>query len=513
MIAVYRSEDVVVPFLVRSILQLPSSSHPALLHTSIQLVGNLLDWIQENKVYQDVSIQWLVDKARSPLFVKVASESIENICGKCGKDMIKHFDSLVALIPVFESCQTKGQQMETAILALLRACSSMLNGLSGDEIARYLKALLDPQLQRLSSLLNSNPDLTSNGDHVDRTEGGAAERADTWLRLSSDPVLWIDRIAAVFRFVQPWHDQPANPKNAKADDNSDSSPVPWIDTANHAWLVLSPVCRKYEKNPRVIERCCRTIRFLIRSLGLQSMVFVEQLVSQMVDIYSRHQHSCFLYLASILVDEYGGRDELRPGLVIMLNTLAQESFRLLQRPNGFRDHPDTIDDLFRLGIRFVQRAPSAFFQQDVCVSLFECGIVALDVDHMDANKSTTKFFTECIESLMAANKSKYRDAGVEAAENLFVKYGGQLVSACLRAAIFSVTGSLKRDMAEVIYSLRKLSKEKLSDWLKFALDGLPHDEGLCATTDQLRQFHANVMEAKDLRQMFCEIRDLMKLYI
>ena len=39
---------------------------------------------------------------------------------------------------------------------------------------------------------------------------------------------------------------------------------------------------------------------------------------QMVQLYSVHQHSCFLYLGSILVDEYGGETGCIPGLLDML---------------------------------------------------------------------------------------------------------------------------------------------------------------------------------------------------
>ncbi|VDN41117.1 unnamed protein product [Gongylonema pulchrum] len=73
-------------------------------------------------------------------------------------------------------------------------------------------------------------------------------------------------------------------------------------------------------------------------------------VKEMISIYDCHPHSCFLYLASILVDEYGQFDNCRPGLVHMLNILCSRSFKLLQGENGFRDHPDTIDDMFRLAI-------------------------------------------------------------------------------------------------------------------------------------------------------------------
>ncbi len=43
---------------------------------------------------------------------------------------------------------------------------------------------------------------------------------------------------------------------------------------------------------------------------------------QMVETYQRHQHSCFLYLGSILVDEYGAYGEIGPGLLQMLQACA-----------------------------------------------------------------------------------------------------------------------------------------------------------------------------------------------
>lgn len=39
---------------------------------------------------------------------------------------------------------------------------------------------------------------------------------------------------------------------------------------------------------------------------------------QMVSVYQVYPHSCFLYLGSILVDEYGMEDGCRQGLLDML---------------------------------------------------------------------------------------------------------------------------------------------------------------------------------------------------
>ncbi|KHN71510.1 Transportin-3, partial [Toxocara canis] len=130
-------------------------------------------------------------------------------------------------------------------------------------------------------LLNSPSENSQNGTPFEQqnNENGS----DSWVRLSRDPVLWIDRIAAVFRQVQPWQKQVANPKNSQLKREAvEDAPVPWLDSVNIVWPVLSAVCTKYEKHVRIIEHCCRAVRFLIRSLGVQSIDFVEQLVPQVV---------------------------------------------------------------------------------------------------------------------------------------------------------------------------------------------------------------------------------------
>ncbi|CAB0015473.1 unnamed protein product, partial [Nesidiocoris tenuis] len=68
----------------------------------------------------------------------------------------------------------------------------------------------------------------------------------------------------------------------------------------------------------------------------------------MVTLYAQHQHSCFLYLGSILVDEYANEPGCIQGLLEMLQAFMPPTFALLQAPNGLKNHPDTVDDLFRL---------------------------------------------------------------------------------------------------------------------------------------------------------------------
>ena len=72
-----------------------------------------------------------------------------------------------------------------------------------------------------------------------------------------------------------------------------------------------------------------------------------------MSVYRDHHHSCFLYLGSIIADEFGEDSNFQTGLVSMTEAFAEVSFPLLSGPTGLIDHPDTIDDMFRLCARYV----------------------------------------------------------------------------------------------------------------------------------------------------------------
>ena len=62
----------------------------------------------------------------------------------------------------------------------------------------------------------------------------------------------------------------------------------------------------------------RCVRFIIRCLGPHFIPLLGQLVTEIVQVYSATHHSCFLYLGSVLVDEFGTDKTCVPGLVQML---------------------------------------------------------------------------------------------------------------------------------------------------------------------------------------------------
>ncbi len=84
----------------------------------------------------------------------------------------------------------------------------------------------------------------------------------------------------------------------------------------------------------------------------------SQLVHLTVVWCKEQNHSCFLYLAAVLVEIYGGghldgydgviEGSWIPQLMSMLEDLLHEAFKLLREPPNLCQHPDTVDELLHL---------------------------------------------------------------------------------------------------------------------------------------------------------------------
>lgn len=89
----------------------------------------------------------------------------------------------------------------------------------------------------------------------------------------------------------------------------------------------------------------------MRCVPKQIAQCVPSIAQQIVSLYTVHRFSCFLYLGSILVDEYASDPSCTQVLNEMLTVLVPTTFEVLFQPNGLTNHPDTVDDFFRLCAR------------------------------------------------------------------------------------------------------------------------------------------------------------------
>uniref|UniRef100_A0A2K6U3M7 Transportin 3 n=1 Tax=Saimiri boliviensis boliviensis TaxID=39432 RepID=A0A2K6U3M7_SAIBB len=185
----------------------------------------------------------------------------------------------------------------------------------------------------------------------------------------------------------------------------------------------------------------------------------QKVIQEMVNVYHVHQHSCFLYLGSILVDEYGMEEGCRQGLLDMLQALCIPTFQLLEQQNGLQNHPDTVDDLFRLATRFIQRSPVTLLRSQVVIPILQWAIASTTLDHRDANCSVMRFLRDLIHTGVA--------------------------------------------------------NDTFCRWLENSLKGLPKETTVGAVTvthKQLTDFHKQVTSAEECKQVCWALRDFTRLF-
>ncbi|VDO47181.1 unnamed protein product [Haemonchus placei] len=190
-------ENVVVPELITAILGLPPTSHPALLLTSVDLVGCANEWLSKNPSFLGKAVEWLLHLAVTPAFAAPAAEAIDKIVVRSSSELTHLIPLLVQLVPHLESSQSQGKKMEAAISSCLKACTILIMNLPEDGIRLRLGEMCQPIIQRLHMVLSSTPVISMNNENE--------RAADSWARIAGEPVLWIDRIATIFREVRPWN--------------------------------------------------------------------------------------------------------------------------------------------------------------------------------------------------------------------------------------------------------------------------------------------------------------------
>lgn len=355
-------EDEVVPKVVEAILNVPENTHIAVRHTSILLLGELCEWINSHPQSLEPVLNFLLACLNHRGLASAAFGALHSICTACPEHMSSHFPGLLQIARCLDSFPISND----AAIGLLKGVSIILARLPHEEIAPAMKELCWFQARPVCELIESRT--------IPLTRGS-----------KTDPVVWLDRLAAIFRYTNPQIE-------------NENQPHPCKDVVTEMWPVLSNICNTYLDDARITERCCRCLRYAVRCIGQHAVHLLESIVKQIVHLYGIQQHSSFLYLGSILVDEYAPDHDCAAGLVGMLEAFIGPTFIILQEVDGLKNHPDTVDDLFRLCARFLQRAPVAFLHSAALNSIVDCALMACSLDHKDANASVMKFFYDLLHS-------------------------------------------------------------------------------------------------------------------
>lgn len=460
-------ENEVVPKVVEAILNLPESTHIAVRYSSVFLLGELCDWIQQHPESLQAVLNFLLHALQQKNgLASAAANALLSICTSCGEQMTCHISGLMQIVGSLDSFEINND----SAIGLLKGVTIIVTRLSHDQLTQAAKEMIAIQTQPLLHLLaEDTPD---------------AQPLKTDVKTRKDPTFWLDRLAAILRHT--------NPKVAEGEQH------PVLPVLQELWPVLSQTFMKYAADLRVMERTCRCVRYAIRCVGRQASPLLEPLVKQIVHIYVHmYQHPCFLYLGSILVDEFaqlGG--QCSQGLIEMLGAFIQPTFRMLEKENGLRDHPDTVDDFFRLCARYLQRTPVEFLQSACVNPIMQCAVLAAMLDHRDAHLSVMKYLQNLLSIGRNGESGKVAGGGDDGVRQLVCAVVESNVDALMRnlltASVFHLHSYMLPDVADVLLELKLLDTVRFLQALKGALDVLPKKNSnghVTVTQAQLNNFH------------------------
>ncbi|XP_060821726.1 transportin-3 [Bombus pascuorum] len=473
-------ENDVVPKVVEAILNLPENTHIAVRHTSILLLGELCEWIESHPQSLEPVLNFLLTCLSQKGLGSAACGALLSICTACPSHMASHFPGLLQIARSLDSFAISNE----AAIGLLKGVAIIMSSLGREELTQAMKELCWFQARPLCEIME--------------------RRIPIEVGTKTDPVVWLDRLAAIFRHTDL--DPPVEDR---------FEPHPCQNAVTEMWPVLSNVCTTYQNDAKVMERCCRCLRFAVRCVGKHSAHLLEPLVKQIVQLYAAHQHSCFLYLGSILVDEYAIDSECVPGLLKMLEAFIGPTFNILQQQDGLKNHPDTVDDLFRLCARFLQRAPIPFLCSVVIESIIDCALMACSLDHRDANVSVMKFFYDLLHC--GRNNENRTDYTIrrELVQRILKEKGQTLVIRLLHASVFSLSSYMLSDVADVFNELSVTNRQLLSKWLEEAIKTMPSQNAGGSPTaqpEQLFEFHNTVVRAETPKSINHALRNFARLY-
>lgn len=463
-------EDKIVPKVIEAILNLPETCHIAIRYTSVNILGQLCDWIAVNTSTLEAVLNFLLAALqRKAGLASAAAQSLQLICSQCHREMINHVSGLLEIARCLEMFEVQ----DDAAIALLKGISTTVSRLPNDRITDVLRELCNYQVTHLCMLMESTT--------------------------KKDPTPWIDRLAAIYRHMTP-----------KVGEN-ETNPATVV-IARENWPVLSKMLDHYKNAEKIIERIVRCIRYGIRCISHDALPILESLVTQMVNVYTSHKHSCLLYLGSILVDEFGNDVRCINGLLHMLEAFIEPTFNLLQAENGLKNNPDTVDDFFRLVVRFIQRMPLSFLQSQLVTPIIQCASLACTLDHRDANTSVMKFLS----NLLAHGKANGDSAIQPFVKHIVQLHGEGIIVNLLYASIFYLHSNMLSDVVDVLMEMKIINSETFCDALKKSLTQLPRKNAggsVTATDEQMNAFFLNVTkDSVSTRQMTHELQDFCRLF-
>jgi len=246
--------------------------------------------------------------------------------------------------------------------------------------------------------------------------------------------------------------------------------------------MLDAVSQKHPRDFNCGEKLCRLHKHALRECGpLQYTPMLEPLVEQTVKNFSSSLSSPYLYLASIIVSEYGRNEAHSKLLHGMAEHLCSTVFHGLRTMEDFTAHPDVVEEFFFMTGRMVTICPSPVVQSSLLNPLLQCAALGMRLHHKGANRGTLNFLESTVSyslKLRLSNSLNSNElADITALEQAILAEGQSLVINLAQALLGDLPAyrldSGSGSIAGVLFYLNRLCPELLMQWIQPLLTAAP----------------------------------------
>lgn len=511
-VADIKDDDQLILNIINLVLRTRSSNlHTQIFATNCTILGELSKWLETNHQYINPILNYLlaiitstnqlqtqqtqnhfgngIENSMTPItLASISANSLQKVVSSnSSKDLVGNLQLIGILIEICS--QLDAIANEEAAHNLLKCCATIIS--SDDDntnIAPQQQLEIRQNKEELIVRL-----LKPSVDSLNALACGQ--------QVKSDPGIYLDRISAVFknlRFKEP---------------SNELSLISQLCT-QQIWPLIENLLKQtvnLEKMSSLVEKSCRCLRSIIRFL--KPVWLLKPIANTIVTFYQHNPaYSTYLYLASILVDEFGttADPEISNGLISMLNAFCISTFTLLQ-DSQLRNHPETIDDFFRLCTRFLQKNPENFLTNAMLEPTLNLTVASLSLEQRDANKSVTKF----IDELFSSTKSRNSDVCDDVLRKMLIQqnFGQHLLQAALFAGLFNLPSFFIGEMGDVIWKIFNWDHKQFEKWLQISLSSLPSQTNLGLNViepAQLEEFYNNLVNATSPKTVVQSIRYLSR---
>ena len=132
-----RDESELFPIAVPVLLSIPPDSHYAIRATTLRLVGEIAEWIDQHPDTLDLVLSFILNGLNIPEVASFAAKAVQSVCLKCKQRMAPHINWLIQIIEAADKLSVSND----AVLGLLKGVVEVLIEMPPDVMTNGIRQL------------------------------------------------------------------------------------------------------------------------------------------------------------------------------------------------------------------------------------------------------------------------------------------------------------------------------------------------------------------------------------